>query len=75
MSITQKLENDYKNIVENSIIEFINTNKNKLGKAQIAVVAMSNDGAILGMTGGINYNKSEFNRAIYAYRFPVSSLS
>ena len=32
------------------------------------------DGAILGMTGGINYNKSEFNRAIYAYRQPGSAF-
>ena len=74
LRVTTTLNQKIQTSIENSIIEFINTNKNKLGKAQIAVVAMSNDGAILGMTGGINYNKSEFNRAVYAYRQPGSAF-
>lgn len=63
-TLNQKIQTN----IEKNIIEFTNQNKDKLGEAQIAVLAMAKDGAILGMTGGINYNKSEFNRAIYAYR-------
>lgn len=64
-------QNIQKNI-ETSVINFINNNN--LEKAQLAVIVMAKDGAILGMTGGINYNKSEFNRAIYAYRQPGSAF-
>ena len=60
--------------IELGVIDFNNEYKNKLKNSQIAVIVLSNDGAILGMTGGINYNKSEFNRAIYAYRQPGSSF-
>lgn len=60
--------------IENSIANFIIKYKDKLKNSQIAVIAMANDGAILGMTGGINYSKSEFNRAIYAYRQPGSAF-
>ncbi len=69
-TLNQKIQTN----IEENIIEFVNNNKDKLGKAQIAVLAMAKDGAILGMTGGINYNKSEFNRAIYAYRQPGSAF-
>lgn len=58
--------------IEKSIDSFRVKQKDKLKNSQIAVVVLSKDGAILGMTGGINFNRSEYNRAIYAYRQPGS---
>ncbi|MDR3290312.1 MAG: PBP1A family penicillin-binding protein [Rickettsiales bacterium] len=37
-------------------------------KTQIAVVAIDKSGAVVGMAGGNNYHKSEFNRAVYSSR-------
>lgn len=68
LQIKTTLDQKVQSAIENSITEFINKNQAKLKNNQIAVIAMSKDGAILGMTGGINYNRSEFNRAIYGYR-------
>lgn len=54
--------------IEKNISTFIKEQETKLKNSQIAVIVMASDGAVLGMTGGINYSKTEFNRAIHAYR-------
>jgi penicillin-binding protein 1A len=54
--------------LEEAIYNFTEKNKTRLGKSQIALIAMSKDGAILAMSGGKNYDISPFNRSIYAYR-------
>lgn len=44
------------------------------GASQGALVAMSADGAVRTMVGGLNYNDSVFNRAVQARRQPGSSF-
>lgn len=41
---------------------------------QGAVIIMARDGAVLAMVGGKDYAKSQFNRAVQAYRQPGSSF-
>lgn len=41
---------------------------------QGAIIVMGRDGAILAMVGGRDYAKSQFNRAVQAYRQPGSSF-
>jgi penicillin-binding protein 1A len=45
-----------------------------LGKAQVAVVVMRPDGAVVAMIGGKNYRTSAFNRAAQARRQPGSTF-
>jgi penicillin-binding protein 1A len=58
--IQEKLEE-----VEN---EFIAKNSDKIGKSQVAIVVMDKTGAVLGMSGGKDYQESQFNRAVYSKR-------
>lgn len=45
------------------------------GKAETAKIMMNpNDGGVIALIGGINYGKSQFNRAINSYRQPGSTL-
>ena len=48
--------------------EFVAKNSDKIGKSEIAVVVMMKDGAVLAMSGGKDYQKSQFNRAVYTKR-------
>ena len=59
--------------IQNRLIEVVDNfwedNSKKIDKSELAVLIMDkNNGEILGMVGGKNYNKSQFNRAIYAKR-------
>lgn len=45
-----------------------------LGKAQVAIVVMRPDGAVVAMVGGKNYKDSPFNRATQARRLPGSTF-
>ena len=58
--IQEKLEE-----VEN---EFVAKNSDKIGKSQVAIVVMDKSGAVLGMSGGRDYQESQFNRAVYSKR-------
>jgi penicillin-binding protein 1A len=46
----------------------------RLGKAQVALVAMRPDGRVVAMVGGKDYAKSPFNRATQARRQPGSTF-
>jgi len=46
----------------------------RLGKAQVALVAMRPDGRVVAMVGGREYAKSPFNRATQARRQPGSAF-
>ncbi len=59
-SIQAKLEE-----IENN---FVSKNADKIGESEIAVVVMKKDGAVLAMSGGKDYQKSQYNRAVYAKR-------
>lgn len=45
-----------------------------LGKAQVAIVVMRPDGAVVAMVGGKSYKDSPFNRATQARRLPGSTF-
>lgn len=42
--------------------------------SQVALVTLAKDGAVMAMLGGQDYQKSQFNRAVQAYRQPGSSF-
>lgn len=61
---------DYKiqNKVEEVLGNFLIKNKNQIDKSQVAIIIINNNGEILSMIGGKNYDLSPFNRTLYAYR-------
>lgn len=63
-SLDQRIQEKLEKVLDN----FINKNSSKLGKSELAVIIMKKDGALLGMAGGKDYQKSQFNRAVYAKR-------
>ena len=67
-SIVTTLDEKLQKIVENEANDFVKNNDKKLDKSEVAIILMGQDGAILAMTGGKDYQKSQFNRAIYAKR-------
>jgi len=66
--IKSTLDEHFQRQLEEILAEFIDDNLPKLGKSQIAIIAMEKDGAIIAMSGGNDYQKSQYNRAIYAKR-------
>ena len=68
ITIATTLDEKIQQKLEKTLDKFIENNTKKLDKAQIAAVVMKKDGAIVGMSGGNDYQKSQFNRAIYAKR-------
>lgn len=54
--------------LEDEMDKFVDRNAKSLRKSQIAVIIMDKNGAILGMTGGNDYQKSQYNRAVLAKR-------
>ncbi|MBM5782200.1 MAG: PBP1A family penicillin-binding protein [Pelagibacterales bacterium] len=74
ISINTTLDQRIQKELENVLNQFIEINAKKLDKSQVAVVIMDHEGAVLGFSGGVDYQKSQFNRAIYAKRQPGSSF-
>jgi penicillin-binding protein 1A len=68
LKITSTLDEAIQEKLENILDEFVEKNSKKLGKSQIAVVIMNKDGALLAMSGGNDYQQSQFNRAVAAKR-------
>lgn len=68
LKITSTLDENMQEKLENILDKFSEKNSKKIGKSQIAVVIMNKGGAVLGMSGGIDYQKSQFNRATSAKR-------
>ncbi len=54
--------------LEEELNKFSDENDKVLKKSQIAIVVMDKSGAILGMAGGKDYQKSQYNRAVLAKR-------
>ena len=55
------------------LTESIKANKNK-NVTQGAIVVLDKSGGVKALIGGVNYQKSQFNRAIHALRQPGSSF-
>lgn len=68
-TLNQELQEKAYKVLQNAISA--NTDKNV---SQGAVVIMDFNGAVKAMVGGINYNKSQFNRATSALRQPGSAF-
>ena len=69
IKIYTTLDNNAQSILENAI------NSKNMGELQIAAILMNpNDGEILALIGGTNYNNSQFNRAISAKRQVGSTM-
>jgi len=69
IKIFTTLDNEAQNKLEKSI------NEKELGEMQIASVMMNpNNGEVLAIVGGINYNSSQYNRAINAKRQVGSTM-
>jgi penicillin-binding protein 1A len=66
--IKTTLDENLQKILEEKISEIISENERVLEKSQIAAVILAKDGSILALAGGVDYQKSQFNRAIYAKR-------
>lgn len=66
--VTTTLDEKIQGVLEEVENKFVEVNSKKLGKSEIAVVVMSKAGAVLAMSGGKDYQQSQFNRAVYAKR-------
>jgi penicillin-binding protein 1A len=72
--VTTTLDTKVQNIVDKNVFKFIQKNESKLQDIELAIIVMGNDGRVLSMVGGKDYSRSQFNRAINAYRQPGSSF-
>lgn len=68
LKITSTLDEKIQENLEDVLDDFSQKNSAKIDKSQIAVVIMKKDGAIIGMSGGKDYQQSQFNRAVTAKR-------
>lgn len=68
IKITTTLDEKIQMSLEDVLDRFTYKNSKKIGKSQIAVIVMDKSGAVLGMSGGKDYQKSQFNRAVYSKR-------
>jgi penicillin-binding protein 1A len=59
---------------ERALSEELAKNGEKFGVMQGALVAMDPNGAVRALVGGLNYNDSQFNRAVSAKRQPGSAF-
>jgi len=59
---------------EETLAASLNADGAKLGVGQGAVVVMDGAGAVKGLVGGRDYQKSQYNRAVVAHRQPGSSF-
>ncbi len=71
--INTTIDKDIQDNLQKITYNFLKRNKNKIGKAQIAVLVMDKNGALKALIGGKDYQESQFNRAIDAKR-QVGSL-
>lgn len=59
---------------ERALSEELAKNGEKFGVTQGALVSMDPNGAVRALVGGVNYNESQFNRAVSAKRQPGSAF-
>lgn len=68
INVETTLDYEIQEKVENVLYKFIVENEKKIGKTELAILVMNKNGEILSMIGGKSYDKSPFNRSLYAYR-------
>ncbi len=66
------VESTLNNYIQNKTIDIVNNfvknNSKQIENSELAVVILNKNGEIIAMIGGKDYNKSQFNRVIYANR-------
>ena len=72
LTLRTTLDLELQAIAENVIARRLKAEGRAKSIGQAALVAMTPDGAILAMVGGLDYNESQFNRATQARRQPGS---
>lgn len=59
---------------EAALVQVLSDEEAASGATQGAIVSLSHDGAVRAMVGGVDYNRSQFNRAVLARRQPGSAF-
>ncbi|MFN3701407.1 MAG: transglycosylase domain-containing protein [Alphaproteobacteria bacterium] len=65
---------DIQSAAEKALFEVLSAEAEERNIGQGAVVVMAHDGAVLGLVGGRDYNRSQFNRIVQAKRQPGSAF-
>ena len=75
LTIQTTLDARLQRIAEAKVVQFAGgATARKANVGQAALVAMTPDGAVRALVGGIDYEESPFNRATQAYRQPGSAF-
>ncbi len=72
--VTTTLKPEWQAMAEKSLHDVMDKQNEKLGVSQAAMVAMSPDGALRVMIGGVNYAESQYNRVTQSQRQPGSAF-
>ena len=72
--VTTTLKPQWQTAAEKSIHDVMDKDGEKLSASQAAIIAMSPDGALRVMIGGLNYADSQYNRATQSERQPGSAF-
>ena len=72
--VVTTLRSDFQHQVEDVLHQFHKDHSEEYKFSQASSVVMTANGAILAMVGGLDYGKSQFNRATSAHRQPGSAF-
>lgn len=72
--IETTLEPELQRLAEQAVAKVMADGGKKENASQAALVAMTPDGAVVAMVGGLDYRASQFNRAVQAHRQAGSSF-
>ena len=72
--VTTTIDPRLQRLAEARVAEILDGPGVKAGASETALVAMTVDGAVRAMVGGRDYLRSQFNRAVQAYRQPGSAF-
>lgn len=74
LDVVTTIDPKLQRMAQNAVAKAINTVGTSGQFGQAALVAMTPDGAVRAMVGGVDYHASPFNRAVYARRQPGSAF-
>lgn len=64
----------HQKVADEAVNYFYNTEHNNYNFSQVSFISLERDGAVTSMIGGMDYNKSQFNRAVNASRLVGSTF-